>query len=76
MAMDIEDENKEHQKTIHERSRSNKSLLGKLSMPSGNGKQKAREMMSMSVAIVLGFNIGGGNVRDRLCHGHGHGNIM
>ena len=70
--MDIEEENQDN-KLFNTRSRSNRSLLGKLALSPGSGKQKAREVMSMSVAIVLGFNIGGGNIRDRL-HGR-DGNI-
>ena len=33
-------------------------------------KQKAREFLSLSVAVVLGFNIGGGNRRDKLSSGN------
>ena len=29
-------------------------------------KQHMREMVGLSVAVVLGFNIAGGNIRDRL----------
>ena len=54
----------EQERFIIIKERSSRSLLDKLS--SGESKQKAREVMSMSVAIVLGFNIGGGNIRDRL----------
>ena len=54
----------EQERFIIIKERSSRSLLDKLS--SGESKRKAREVMSMSVAIVLGFNIGGGNIRDRL----------
>ena len=29
-------------------------------------KQRAREVMGLSVAVILGFNIGDGNIRDKL----------
>ena len=32
-------------------------------------KQRGLQAMGLSVAVVLGFNIGGGNLRDRLASG-------
>ena len=32
-------------------------------------KQRAREVMGLSVAVILGFNIGDGNIRDKLDSG-------
>ena len=48
---------------------SSKSLLDKIP---NHHKQKAREVMGLCVALVLGFNIGGGNIRDSLRSGSHH----
>ena len=47
------------------RARSRSSLLS-------SAEQGARTVMGLSVAVVLGFNIGGGNIRSRIGAGATH----
>ena len=47
------------------RTRSRSSLLS-------SAEQGARTVMGLSVAVVLGFNIGGGNIRSRIGAGDTH----
>ena len=47
------------------RTRSRSSLLS-------SAEQGARTVMGLSVAVVLGFNIGGGNLRSRIGAGDTH----
>ena len=61
---DIEDEIND--KVINIRVQSSRSLLSKINFDT---KQKAREVIGLSVAVVLGFNIGDGNIRDKLLQG-------
>ena len=60
----VESEDSENQIEMREHSAVPRAE-GQASSP----KQRAREVMGLSVAVILGFNIGDGNIRDKLDSG-------
>ena len=60
------DHNSDKRELFYRSDSSSRRLLDKIP---AQHKQKAREVMGLCVALVLGFNIGGGNIRDSLRSG-------